>query len=153
MSKVHFSIDSNQHLADHESKKGTYIWLHKNEPKLLQVGDKFLLNEETIRVNSINKTNQKIELQVGEAKTLSVNLRLFKERFFSIGSSGRCHYVNESLEPYHAGIDLLSLTLHNLIEDEDCSNARGTWMKVKEPIKVAGGDLILAFPYVFEVKY
>ena len=104
-------------------------------------------------MNSINKTSQKIEIQVGESKTLSLNPKQFKERLFLIGSSARCHYVNKSLEPFHVGIDLLALTLHNLIEDEDCSNVRGTWMKVKEPVKVSSGDLIMAYPYVFEVKY
>ena len=28
------------------------------------------------------------------------------------------------------GIDLLALTIHSLIEDEDCNINKGTWMKV-----------------------
>jgi hypothetical protein len=39
MSKNHFSIDMNHQLSDLDSKKGTYIWIHRNEPKLLQIGD------------------------------------------------------------------------------------------------------------------
>jgi hypothetical protein len=40
------------------------------------------------------------------------------------------------LESFHIGIDLLSLTIHNLIEDEDCENNKGTWIKIKDGVKV-----------------
>ena len=65
----------------------------------------------------------------------------------------KCHFVVKDLEPYHVGVDLLAMTLHNFIEDEDCSCGKGTWMRIKEAIKVEGGDVIMAYPYVFEIRY
>lgn len=59
----------------------------------------------------------------------------------------------KGLELYHVGIDLLGLTLHNLIEEEDCGKDKGTWIKVNEEVKVEGGDFIMTYPYVFEVRY
>lgn len=53
-----------------------------------------------------------------------------------MGSSSKCHYVDKDLEPFHLGIDLLALMVHSLVEDEDSSNEKGTWMRVKEPVKI-----------------
>lgn len=153
MSRTHFSIDTQHQLTDNNSKKGTYILIHRNEPKMLQVDDSYLLNTVSINVNTINKLNQKIELQLPESKTLTLNPKLFKERVFLMGSNRKCHYVNKELEPFHLGIDLFALTVHSLVEDEDCESGKGTWIRVKEPVKISGGDMIMAFPYVFEVIY
>ena len=60
ISREHFSIDTEHQLKDCGSKKGTFILIHRNEAKFLQVGDSFLLNTFPITVNSINKINQKI---------------------------------------------------------------------------------------------
>jgi hypothetical protein len=69
-----------------------------------------------------------------------------------IGSSSKCHFVNPTLQPFHVGVDLLGMTIHNMIEDEDCEREKGTWMRVKEGVKVEGGDIVLVYPYVFAIR-
>ena len=44
------------------------------------------------------------------------------------------------------------MTIHNMIEDEDCEREKGTWMRVKEGVKVEGGDIVLVYPYVFAIR-
>ncbi len=39
-----------------------------------------------------------------------------------------------------------------MIEDEDCEREKGTWMRVKEGVKVEGGDIVLVYPYVFAIR-
>ena len=38
---------------------------------------------------------------------------------FLIGSNKKAHYRHEKLQDFHIGIDLMTLMIHNLVEEED----------------------------------